>query len=574
MPPMVTCISDTESRQKKRKIEVIEQTKGDAIEEDDWGDDSIDVGPAGAAEISLEAAPSEDVDGSDCERNIVVSINVAEPSSGSRAPVDICCVVDISGSMGSEATYEVDGAVRSDRLSYLDIVKHAVKTVMHMLKDADRVALVAFDERADLVSPLTRMTDAGRAEAVGALESLRPRGHTNLWAGVLAGMEALQASSGAAAEAGRRKTLLVLTDGQPNEVPPEGHLMALRNYKESHPKFNFQLNTFGFGYSLDSKLLLDLAIEGHGTYAFIPDAAILGTVFVNSVANVLSTATQNATLHLTAQGGAKLSGPVLGFGGHEITETSWGKVVHLGPLQYGQNRDIVIPMAVPDGSAVYLSAVLTYPGAGGAEQRAKLETAERHASVTAGAAALRADLVCVGQLALADAEVSAGSGEAREVEIKSLATRINSPAPCTSDPRVEALKADAGGRMAKSVHGAERFNRWGKHYLGALVRAHHLQVCTNFMDPGLQVYGGTLYRSVREAGDAVFVGLPAPRPAADETAIPCDVCRCMIPFSQYAEHSEACANPRRGRPVAGVGGGAVPAPAPDMSDYYQGGGGG
>lgn len=37
--------------------------------------------------------------------------------------------------------------------------------------------------------------------------------------------------------------------------------------------------------------------------------------------------------------------------------------------------------------------------------------------------------------------------------------------------------------------GQERFARWGGHYNRALLRAHQLQICTNFMDPGLQVHG-------------------------------------------------------------------------------------
>ena len=44
--------------------------------------------------------------------------------------VDVCCVVDISGSMGTIAKYEgEDGTMRDDGLSLLDVVKHAVKTV-------------------------------------------------------------------------------------------------------------------------------------------------------------------------------------------------------------------------------------------------------------------------------------------------------------------------------------------------------------------------------------------------------------------------------------------------------------
>merc|ERR1719310_879459 len=102
--------------------------------------------------------------------------------------------------------------------------------------------------------------------------------------------------------------VLLLTDGQPNITPPLGHVKALQEYLESHVGFHVQLNTFGFGNALDSELLLDLAVEGNGTYAFIPDAKIVGTAFVNSVANASSTRTQNATLHLLPKGGSEFAG--------------------------------------------------------------------------------------------------------------------------------------------------------------------------------------------------------------------------------------------------------------------------
>merc|ERR1719386_674292 len=103
----------------------------------------------------------------------------------------------------------------------------------------------------------------------------------------------------------------------------------MKAYKEAHPTFNFQLNTFGFGYGLDSKLLLDMAIEGTGTFAFIPDAIIVGTAFVNSVCNSLSTQTQNATLHIMARGGAEFTKPIIGIGEDMVTDASWGRVVNL-----------------------------------------------------------------------------------------------------------------------------------------------------------------------------------------------------------------------------------------------------
>merc|ERR1719236_157861 len=163
------------------------------------------------------------------------------------------------------------------------------------------------------------MTKDGRDNAVSVLENLEPRGQTNIWGGLLAAMDALRVSDAEAAA--RQKTILLLTDGQPNVCPPRGHLTELRDYKDKHPEFSFQINTFGFGYNLNSELLLDLALEGHGTYAFIPDAVIVGTVFVNSVANVLSTLTQNATLHLCPKGETEFAGSVLGD--YKVLDESW-----------------------------------------------------------------------------------------------------------------------------------------------------------------------------------------------------------------------------------------------------------
>ena len=110
----------------------------------------------------------------------------------------------------------------------------------------------------------------------------------------------------------RQQVVMLLTDGQPNELPAKGHTQELRNYKDQYPDFSFQINTFGFSYELDSVLLLDLAIEGNGTYGFVPDATILGTNFVSSCANVMSTYSQQATLKLVPLAGAKFNGDILG----------------------------------------------------------------------------------------------------------------------------------------------------------------------------------------------------------------------------------------------------------------------
>lgn len=80
-----------------------------------------------------------------------------------RSPADICCVVDISGSMGTEASVKTGtGKEEKHGLSLLDIVKHAVKTVVHSLEAKDRFSLVVFSTTARVVFDLTPIDQASK----------------------------------------------------------------------------------------------------------------------------------------------------------------------------------------------------------------------------------------------------------------------------------------------------------------------------------------------------------------------------------------------------------------------------
>ena len=111
---------------------------------------------------------------------------------------------------------------------------------------------------------------------------------------------------------------MLLTDGQPNVAPPvirgapageNPHVSALLNYGKLHPGFEVTVRTFGFGYNLASDLLLDVAAAGGGTFAFVPVAPVMGTVFVHAIANTLSMYTAAATMNLAAVGGARFVAP-------------------------------------------------------------------------------------------------------------------------------------------------------------------------------------------------------------------------------------------------------------------------
>jgi len=417
--------------------------------------------------------------------------------------------------MAFAAKYEEDGVEKDDGLNLLDIAKHAVKTVIHTLKPDDRFTLVAFDSYAETTFALDYMTDEGKQKATTALDTLAPRGATALWNGIYAAMEALRTPKAPAGP--RHRTLLLLTDGIPSDAQ---HIPQLKAYKEDHPEFRFQMNTFGFGYRLQSDLLLGLACEGHGTFSFVPDALILGTCFVNCSANALTTLAQTSKVHLTAKGGAELLGPVLGD--YPSTETSWGRVIDFGPIQFGQKRELVLPMRVPAGSAPYLEVSLEY----GLSGRITAEATCREVTTDAMAAESRCDMVSTGYSVLHAFDAPGRGRQAvADSSMRSLVERVQARAAEFPDLRLEELTKDVSGRMTKAIQGEDRFQRWGKHYLRALTRAHQVQICTNFMDSGLQVYGGARFKELRSLGDEVFVSLPMPQPRPSQAARPSQVSR-------------------------------------------------
>ena len=264
--------------------------------------------------------------------------------------------------------------------------------------------------------------------------------------------------------------LLVLTDGQPNIVPPKGHLQELRKYFQANPTFPCQLETFGFGYSVDSKLLLELAQEGGGTYAFISDAPMVGNVFTRALANVLTTHSQRATLFIKPTNGATI--PSLA----RDSASSCSLTLHIGPLQYGQYREIIVPVEMPsDSSAPFLDVTLEY---GDPVQRISLEADEREVdggALSVEVAMLRAQFIDTCAALLKQKPLPCAGGA--EPLMRALLQRFES-SDAAGDERVAAMYADIVGRMSKALDGADRFKRWGSHYIRGLLRAHELQQCT------------------------------------------------------------------------------------------------
>lgn len=123
-------------------------------------------------------------------------VEVSAIEAAARVPVDICAVVDVSGSMGAEANIKNERGVEiRDGLTVLDVVKHALRTIAHALGESDTFSLVSFSTLARVVVESVAMSDAGKAKALEGIDSLRADGQTNLWDGIRLGRDALHSEA-------------------------------------------------------------------------------------------------------------------------------------------------------------------------------------------------------------------------------------------------------------------------------------------------------------------------------------------------------------------------------------------
>lgn len=391
-------------------------------------------------------------------------MNVSATGESARQPIVLILIVDNSGSMGEVADNE---AKESFGYTRMDLVKHTIRMISAVLGENDSLAIITYSTTARVAIGPTQMTADGRAKITRVLESIQPDSQTNIAAGVRAAMDLVNDES----MDNRNIVGVLLTDGLPNINPPRGLLPTLQR---TPMRNKWTLNTFGFGYNIDSALLSEMAEWGRGLFGFIPDCSMVATIFINFLANVLSTAATNATI------------------------TYGPSSFDTGPIMYGQSRDFVlqcdeVPICKLNDTVVSVAEVSNADFADG-----------------------RQKYIAAIKKSLHDAK-SKHYTDAVDA-LKKVADTLSS----LSNPQVKEFVRDICGSDPEGQIGMAPqqayYAKWGEHYMRSYLRAQLIQQCMNFKDPGLQVYGGDLFREIQTLGDKAFDDLPPPIPSGKPVA--------------------------------------------------------
>ena len=396
--------------------------------------------------------------------------SLTPPAEGARQPIVAILGLDLSGSMGTPLPNPTNekGALLFTRL---DLAKHVCVTTAHMLGPEDILCVVGFSSNSSVTLKPTLMTEEGKSKLELAIKNLKPDGGTNIWSA----LQLMNKVSNKPEFTGRNIVAALLTDGEASAEtsPRRGEVETYRSLVRPE-----SLSVFGFSYDINSKLLYQLASVSNCTFGFIPDFSMVGTVFINWMAAALSTASLSRTVTVRFADGSK-------------------SVYATGLIQYGQTRNLVyLSDSEPKSFSVNESAELNSVPA--EVNSVRLEALSDMANV-------RFELLNKLQFSMGH---DGNGGDYNAIYAK----YSNS-----SDPSVQELMRDIKpadtddqGQVSMAVQSQVFWKKWGKHYTRAYYTAVLQETCVNFKDPGLQIYGGKLFKEISELGDKIFCELPAP----------------------------------------------------------------
>jgi hypothetical protein len=435
----------------------------------------------------------------DNEYQLFINLISPDENSISRPNIDFIATVDVSGSMGINAEIpKTDGKNESSNLQILDITKHGIKTCLEVLSDNDRFALVTYSNKANTILPLTFMNEEGKTKAILAIENMNASGGTNIWDGIFKSLELVKNRS----DKSRLPCISLLTDGESNYKPPRGEVAMFQRYIDANPEINNCIfNTYGFGYNLDSKLLFNLSNELNGMYSFIPDAGMVGTIFINSISNMLTTIGNSCQISIEINNDIKIN-EIFGFD-KNYNKTSWGMIIDVGSLQIGQNKTFIINFIdenndIEKNIDINLNLKYVFNKEINDKNSVKFSSDLNDEFIQEFCRLKVCHFlipICLGEIKLQ-----------YKVLYNELVNQLKDIG-CHKD-----LLTDVTGQINMGLLDNNHYIKWGKHFIPSLLKAHLLQQCLNFKDPGVQKYGGKLFNSIRDKADEAFNKLPPPKP--------------------------------------------------------------
>jgi Ca-activated chloride channel homolog len=234
--------------------------------------------------VGLQAALSDanlDATQASSQRQLAISLSALPEAGGRTAPLNLCLILDHSGSMKGRP---------------LETVKQAAHRIVDSLSPDDRLSIVVFDHKAKVI--VSNQVVENPAAIKIEINKLQPSGGTAIDEGMRLALEELAT--------GRKDAVsqaFLLTDGE-NEHGDNDRCLKLAKLAAD---YSITLNTLGFGDNWNQDVLEHIADAGGGSLSYIqrPEEAI--SEFARLFTRIQSVGLTNAHLLLNLTPNVRLA---------------------------------------------------------------------------------------------------------------------------------------------------------------------------------------------------------------------------------------------------------------------------
>ncbi len=416
-----------------------------------------------APEVTLRVTPERDFVYRLGPRELIVQVEVEarKNDDGKRSPMNLCVVLDRSGSM--------EGAK-------LEKARQAAAMAVDKLGDDDIFSLVTYDSETDLLIPPERVGNSDhRADLKARIQRIQAGGSTALHAGVVLG--AKQIRSRFTKE--RVNRVILLSDGLANVGPSSTSDLA-RLGRELRSD-GISVSTIGLGDDYNEDLMTALAEASNANYYYVKDAEKLPGIFAEELGAARSLCARSIVLRIEAPDGVKLK-EVIGRPDIECHD----RVAEIKmPELFGSEKRRFLVRCLTEGKTDGLEAAtveLNYSTVAGVQAAAQRQSAkisftddEKKADTSVRAEVARENNVVQNRIAKEQAVKLADEGKSKDaVAVLREQAQKNAAAPkemqvpgvAEENRKLEetAREMDTSGQLAKARRKSMQFENYNDKY--------------------------------------------------------------------------------------------------------------
>jgi Mg-chelatase subunit ChlD len=434
------------------------------------------------------------------ETKFDILVNIESKESDDEDFQDIILCLDNSGSMGNSA--DKKGSGENTGLTILDILKHGVKTIINTSNSKQRIGIVSFSDEGVIRCPLTTANESGKQQLIRSLDLINPDGMTNLYDGIIKSWSLLESRD----MKNRKSTVIVFTDGEPNQNPPRGYIPQLKMLKDRNGgKYISDINIYTFGNNVNSTLSDEITRETGGTYGYMPDSSFIGDLLEHKVASIRTCRAKKAVLDIQIEDLKEFNISE----GLEYVKTSNNSIqIIVGDILYGQDRNFVISFELKTNNNPQFIASLDY-NEDNTDTFLNIQTETfTHTSDYSELIYNKTRHELVKTISYMINYIDCNDYNSARAELYMFISNI----PTINDERLTKMNEDLKGQIALAID-TMYYNVWGRHYLLSLRRAYQIEQCNNFKDFGIQHFGSKLFQKILNDADDIFTTMPPPKPS-------------------------------------------------------------